>query len=72
MRVAFTRMKSWLLPALVPVGLITGVVLVVVFNPNEALAAVVAGVLLVPVLWRLYFPGRGERDDTNYWRMRRP
>jgi hypothetical protein len=32
---------------------------------------VVAGVVLVPVLWRLHFPGRGEDDDTNYWRLPR-
>jgi hypothetical protein len=35
------------------------------------LAAVVAGVALIPVLWRLRFPGRGENDGTNYWRLPR-
>jgi hypothetical protein len=64
-------MKTWMLPWLFPVGLIASVVFVVVFNPYEALAAVVAGVVLVPVLWRLHFPGRSEGDDTNYWRLPR-
>jgi hypothetical protein len=63
-------MKPWMLPLVFPVSLIGGVVLVVVFNP--ALAAVVAGAVLAPVLWRLYLPARGQRDDTHYWRMRRP
>ena len=65
-------MKTWMLPWLLPVGLIAAVVFVVVFNPYEALAAVVAGVVLVPLLWRLHFPGRGgDDDDTNYWRLPR-
>lgn len=60
-----------MLPWLFPVALLGSVVFVVVFNPYEALAAVVAGVVFVPVLWRLHFPGRGEDDDTNYWRLPR-
>jgi hypothetical protein len=60
-----------MLPWLVPVALLGAVVFVVVFSPYEALAALVLGVLLVPVLWRLYFPGRGDDDDTNYWRLPR-
>ncbi len=65
-------MKAWILPLLLPLALIGGVILVVVFNHHEVLAGVVAGVLLVPVLWRVYLPTRGEHDDANYWRMRRP
>jgi hypothetical protein len=42
-----------------------------VFNPYEAIAAVVAGVVLIPVLWRVHFADRGDADDTNYWRIRR-
>lgn len=64
-------MKTWMLPWLFPVALLGAVVFVVVFNPYEAVAALVAGVLLVPVLWRLHFPGRGDDDDTNYWRLPR-
>jgi hypothetical protein len=64
-------MKLWMLPWLLPLGLVGSVVFVVVFNPYEALAAGVAGVVLVPVLWRLHFPGGGEDDDTNYWRLPR-
>jgi hypothetical protein len=63
-------MKTWMLPCLMPVGLIGSVVFVVVFDPYEALAALVAGVLLIPLLWRLHFPG-GDDDDTNYWRLPR-
>jgi hypothetical protein len=64
-------MKTWMLPWLFPVGLLGAVVFVVVFSPYEALAALVAGVLLVPVLWGLHFRGRGDDDDTNYWRLPR-
>lgn len=64
-------MKTWILPLAFPLGMVAAVVFVVVFSPYEALAAFVAGVLLVPVLWRLHFGGRGEDDDTNYWRIRR-
>jgi hypothetical protein len=64
-------MKTWMLPWLFPLGLIGSVVFVVVFSPYEALAALVAGVVLVPVLCRLHFPGRGDGDDTNYWRLPR-
>jgi hypothetical protein len=64
-------MKTWMLPFLFPVGLLGAVVFVVVFSPYEALAALVAGVLLVPVLWRLHFPAQAGDEDTNYWRLRR-
>jgi hypothetical protein len=64
-------MKPWMLPWLLPVALVAGVLIVVVFSANEALAAAVAGVLLLPLLWRLYSPRRGEHDDTNYWRLPR-
>jgi hypothetical protein len=64
-------MKTWMLPWLFPLGILGSVVFVVVFHPYEALAAVVAGVVLVPVLWRLHFPGRGDDDETNYWRLPR-
>jgi len=59
-----------MLPWLFPVALLGSVVFVVVFNPYEALAALVAGLVLVPVLWRVHFPGRGD-DDTTYWRLPR-
>jgi hypothetical protein len=64
-------MKTWMLPWLFPVGLLGAVVLVVVSSPYEAFAAVGAGVLLVPVLWRLHFPPPGDDGDTNYWRIKR-
>ena len=63
-------MKTWMLPWLFPVGLLGAVVLVVVSSPYEALVAVAAGVLLVPVLWRLRVPASGEDSDTNYWRTK--
>jgi hypothetical protein len=64
-------MKTWMLPLLVPAGLIGSVVFVVVFDPYQALAAGVAGALLIPVLWRRNSPGRGGDEDTNYWRLPR-
>ena len=59
-----------MLPWLFPVGLLGAVVLVVVSSPYEALVAVAAGVLLVPVLWRLRVSPSGEDRDTKYWRTK--
>jgi hypothetical protein len=64
-------MKTWMLPWLLPVGMLGAVVLVVVSSPYEALAAVGLGLLLVPVLWRLRFPASREDADTSYWRFKR-
>jgi hypothetical protein len=64
-------MKTWMLPFVFPVGLLGAVVLVVVSSPYEAFAAVGAGVLLVPVLWRVHFRPPGDGSDTNYWRIKR-
>jgi hypothetical protein len=63
-------MKTWMLPWLFPVGLLATVVLLTVFREYVGLVAVIAGCLLVPVLWRLYFSSSG--DETHYWRMKRP
>ena len=65
-------MKTWMLPWLFPVGLLGAVVLVVVTDPYAPLAAVVAGVVLVPVLWRVHFRPAGDDAETNYWRMKAP
>ncbi len=62
-------MKTWMLPWLFPIGLLGSVVLVTVFGDYAPLAAVVAGLLLVPVLWRVHFPGSDEDADTRYWRI---
>jgi hypothetical protein len=63
-------MKMWMLPWLFPVGLLGAVVFVVVTSPYEAIAGVVFGVLIVPVLWRLHFPTSSDDADTSYWRMK--
>jgi len=62
-------MKLWMLPWLLPVGLLGAVVFVVVTGRYAALIAAAVGVLLVPVLWRLHSPS--EDDDTHYWRIKR-
>jgi hypothetical protein len=64
-------MKSWMLPWLFPVGLLATVVFFTVFGRYAGLVAVVVGVLLVPVLWRVHFPSLGEDADTHYWRFGR-
>ena len=64
-------MKTWMLPFVFPVGLLGAMVFIVVTSPYEALATVVAGILLVPVLWRMHFRPPGDDGDTNYWRITR-
>ncbi len=64
-------MKRWMLPWLLPLVLIVGVVLVILFRRQETLAGAVAAVLLIPVLWRLHHPTDREDRDTNYWRLPR-
>ena len=63
-------MKAWMLPWLFPVGLLVTVVLVSVFREFVAFVAIIAGWLLVPVLWRLHFPA-DEDAHTKYWRFGR-
>jgi hypothetical protein len=62
-------MKTWMLPWLFPVGLLATVVFVVVLGRYVAIAAVIVGFLLVPVLWR-YRAAWSDDDDTNYWRTK--
>ena len=61
-------MKTWMLPWLFPVGLLVTVILVAIFKDYVAFAAIIAGWLLVPVLWRLRIPV-DEDADTKYWRF---
>lgn len=62
-------MKTWMLPWLVPVGMLGAVVFVVAFGKYAPVAAVVAGWLLVPVLWRVRFRSSDDDADTKYWRI---
>ena len=64
-------MKTWMLPWIFPVGLVATVALFTVLGRYAGLVAVVIGVLLAPVLWRVHFPA-SEDADTQYWRFRRP
>ena len=64
-------MKTWMLPWIFPVGLVATVVLYTVMGRYAGLVAVMNGVLLAPVLWRVHFPA-SEDADTQYWRFRRP
>ena len=63
-------MKTWMLPWLFPVGLLATVVLFTVAGRYAGLVAVVIGVLLAPVLWRMNFPSSDDAD-TRYWRFGR-
>jgi hypothetical protein len=63
-------MKTWMLPWLFPVGMLATVVLLTVFRESVGLVAVIAGWLLVPVLWRTRFSP--SDDETHYWRIKRP
>jgi hypothetical protein len=64
-------MKTWMLPWLLPVGLLGAVVFVVVTGRYAPIAAVILGWMLVPILWRVRFPGSDEDADTRYWRIGR-
>jgi fatty acid desaturase len=64
-------MKTWMLPWLVPVGLLATVVLLTVAGPYAGLVVVGIGVLLVPVLWLVHFSSLGDDADTQYWRFGR-
>jgi hypothetical protein len=64
-------MKTWMLPWLVPVGLLATVVFFTVAGRYAGLVAAGIGVLLIPVLWRVHFPSLGEDADTQYWRFGR-
>jgi hypothetical protein len=65
-------MKLWMLPWLLPVGLLGAVVFVVVAGRYAALIAVAVGLVLLPVLWRLHFPSTDEDADSHYWRIKAP
>jgi hypothetical protein len=71
-------MKLWMLPWLLPVGLLGAVVFVVVFNRAAPLIAAGLGVVVMPLLWRIRSDwgapgGRGADDpETHYWRFKRP
>ena len=58
-------MKTWMLPWLLPVGLLVTVVLVAIFKDYVAFAAVIAGWLLVPVLWRLRIPATAKMPTRS-------
>ena len=64
-------MKPWMLPWLLPLGILGAVVFVVVTGRYAALIAVAVSCLLVPVLWRLHVGPAGEDADTHYWRIKR-
>lgn len=62
-------MKTWMLPWLLPVGLLATVVLFTVLGPYAPIGVGVVGLMLAPILWRVRFPTSGEDSDTNYWRF---
>jgi hypothetical protein len=63
-------MKAWMLPWLLPVGMLGAVVFVAVFGRYAGLAAAAVGAVLVLVLCRVHTPA-GEDADIHYWRLRR-
>jgi hypothetical protein len=65
-------MKSWMLPWLLPVGILGAVVYVSIFDSYSALIALPVAWVALPVLWRIRFPPSDDPDaDMNYWRIRR-
>ncbi len=70
-RVALTAKKTWMLPWLLPLGLLATVVFFTEFGTYAGLAIIVIGMLLVPVLWLVDLPWLGDDADTQYWRFGR-
>jgi hypothetical protein len=65
-------MKLWMLPWLLPLGLLATVVSLTVFKSDEQILLFGAGYLLVMLLASIVFrPRPGEDADVNYWRIRR-
>ncbi|MBV8218305.1 MAG: hypothetical protein JO325_07565 [Solirubrobacterales bacterium] len=65
-------MKLWMLPWLLPVGMLAGVVFVSSFGSYSALVALALAFVALPVLWRIRFPAGEDPDaEVNYWRIRR-
>ena len=66
-------MKLWMLPWLLPVGMLAGVVFVSVFDSYSALVALSLAFVALPFLLRSRFPASDDPDaDVNYRRIRRP
>ena len=66
-------MKLWMLPWLLPVGMLAGVVFVSVFDSYSALVALSPAFAAVPFLLRSRFPASDDPDaDVKYRRIRRP
>jgi hypothetical protein len=65
-------MKLWMIPWLLPFGLLATVVSVSVFKSAGQVLVLGAGWLLVLLLASIVFrPRAGEDSDVNYWRIRR-
>jgi len=65
-------MKSWMIPWLLPVGMLAGVVFVAIFDSYSALVALALAFVAVPFLLRSRFPAGDDPDaDVHYWRIRR-
>ena len=65
-------MKSWMLPWLLPVGMLGTIVFVSIFNGYSALVALPVAWVALPLVWRARFPSKDDPDaDVNYWRLRR-
>ena len=65
-------MKSWMIPWLLPVGMLGAVVFVSIFDGYSALVALPVAWVALPVLWRIRFPASDDPDaDVHYWRIRR-
>lgn len=65
-------MKSWMVPWLVPLGLLTTVVLVSEFKTDGQLIMLTGGFLILVLLGSIvYRPRDGKDADVHYWRMRR-
>jgi hypothetical protein len=67
-------MKPWMLPWLLPVGLLGAVVFVSIFNGNSPLAALTVALISCAIAAIVRHKQYGDADpdaDVNYWRIRR-
>jgi hypothetical protein len=63
-------MRWWMVPWLLPLGILGAVVAVAMFNTNAGVLMLSGAVLLVLLGWSLFSSAGEDPDaDVNYWRL---
>jgi hypothetical protein len=63
-------MKWWMIPWLVPLGILGAILAVTVFNSSGGVLMLAGGILLVLLAWSLFSSAGEDPDaDVHYWRL---